>query len=117
MLHIEPDEVEKLDFQGLQVADFTAGFSLSASVAEINVPPGVSHAKALSTKCDKYYFCIEGSVAFTVEGQPAHLDSQGLLAIPAKAWFEYTNVTSEAARLLLVHVPPFDLEAEVFANQ
>ena len=117
MLHVKPDEVEQFDFGGLLILDFTAGTSLSASLAHIEVPPGAVHAKAKSTKCDKYYFCTGGSVAFTGEGLQVQLASSNLLVIPANEWFEYTNATSDTARLLLVHVPPFDPDAEVFADQ
>ena len=116
MLHVKPDEVNNLDFRGLQVMDYTEGLSLSASIAEIEVPPGVSHAKAKSSRYDKYYFCTEGSIAFTCGGQPEQLNTRSLLVIPANSWFKYTNETGEVARLLLVHVPPFDLGAEVFAD-
>ena len=115
MLHVKPDEVEQFDFGGLLITDFTAGTSLSASLAQIEVPPGAVHAKAKSTKCDKYYFCTAGSVVFTCEGQQVQLVASSLLVIPANEWFEYRNETSETARLLLVHVPPFDLDTEVFA--
>ena len=69
MLHVKRYEVDKFDFGGLLIRDFTIGTTLSASVAQIEVPPGAVHARAKSTKCDKYYFCTGGSVAFTGEGQ------------------------------------------------
>ncbi len=117
MLHVKRDEVEQFDFGGLLIKDLTAGTTLSASLAQIEVPPGAVHARAKSTKSGKYYFCTHGSVAFTGEGQQVQLVASNLLAIPANEWFEYTNETSDAARLLLVHVPPFDPDAEVFADQ
>ena len=94
--------------------DYTEGLLHSASVATIQVPPGASHPRAKSVRCDKYYFCSEGSIAFNVEGLQEQLDARGLLVIPANSWFKYTNESSKTACLLLVHVPPFDLSAEVF---
>ena len=114
MLHIRPAQLEPFDFGGLLITDLTAGASLSASVAQIDIPPGAVHPRAKSTKSDKYYFCTSGSVEFTCEGQETNLLSPGLLVIPANEWFEYRNESNETACLLLVHVPPFDLSCEVF---
>ncbi len=117
MLHVELADVDRIDFGGLAIADLTAGMSLSASIAQIEVPPGAAHIKAKSTKSDKYYLCTEGTVAFNCQGKQVLLVAPSLLVIPANEWFEYTNDSNETARLTLVHVPPFDLDAEVFADQ
>ena len=117
MLHVELADVERINFGGLLIADLTAGMSLSASIAQIVVPPGAAHARAKSTKCDKYYVCTDGAISFVCQGRHVHLVAPSLLVIPANEWFEYTNPSIEPARLTLVHVPPFDLRAEVIADQ
>ena len=114
MKHFKRDESEQFDFGGLLITDLTAGASLSASVAQIEVPQGATHPRAKSTRSDKYYLCTSGSVAFTSEEHQVRLTSPELLVIPANEWFEYRNETNETARMLLFHVPPFDLDCEVF---
>jgi len=44
------------------------------------------------------------------------LDSQDLLLIPKNEWFDYRSDKEETARLLLLHLPPFEIEAEEFAE-
>ncbi len=55
-------------------------------------------------------------MSFRVEGQDVALDNQDLLLIPKNEWFDYRNDNAETARLLLLHIPPFDIEAEEFAE-
>jgi len=104
------------DFKGLQIRELTPEDMKGASVAEIEVAVGVSHPRARSSKCDKLYVCIEGAVSFQVEGEPVALVPKDVLFIPKNTWFSYKNQTTETARLLLVHVPGFDLEAEEFGE-
>ncbi|MEK7764630.1 MAG: cupin domain-containing protein, partial [bacterium] len=66
------------------------------------------------TRSDKYYVGLEGAVTFQVEGRAQTLQASELLLISKGEWFSYTNATDREARLLLVHVPPFDLGAEEF---
>ena len=79
-------------FGGLRIKDLTTRSQSSASVAYVEVAPGVAHATAKSTRSDKYYVCIAGRVVFEVNEQRVEL----------------------APLDLLVHVPPFDPEGEVF---
>ncbi len=102
------------DFNGLQIAELTPDGLDLASVAEITVPPGVQHDRARSTKCDKLYVCVEGEVSFNVGDESARLAPTDVLSIPKNEWFDYRNDGQAAARLLLVHIPPFDLECEQF---
>lgn len=116
MFFVNSTDVDQFDFGGLLISDFTAGSGLSASVAQVVVPPGAAHPKAKSLKSDKYYLCNSGSVDFICEGTEVRVVPSTLLVIPANEWFEYRNDTSETAELLLIHVPPFDLNSEVFGE-
>ena len=44
------------------------------------------------------------------------LGTKDLLFIPKNEWFDYRNDQEETARLLLMHIPPFEIEAEEFAE-
>ncbi len=117
MWHFRHQNLEPFPFSGLTIRDFTAsGGPASASFAEIEVPPAARHMKARSTRSDKYYFCLEGAVRFQVAEEELVLRANDLLVIERGTWFAYANERAGAARLLLVHVPPFDLEAEEFRN-
>ena len=109
-------DIEQFDFGGILIKDFTADENLSASLAYIEIPPGIGHPRAQSTKSDKYYFCTSGSAMFRCGNREVQLNASGLLVIQANEWFEYWNDSRELARLLLFHVPPFDLNYEVFAE-
>ena len=116
MVQVRLEDTEQFDFGGLLIRDLTAGQSLSASVAHIDVPAGTIHPKAKSTRSDKYYVCICGSVEFKLGDREVKLAASDLLAIPANEWFEYRNDSGESAHMVLFHVPPFDLDCEVFAE-
>ena len=53
---------------------------------------------------------------FLVEGKPVTLKPMELLVIQKDEWFAYRNASDENAVLLLVHVPSFDLDSEVFLD-
>jgi len=114
MKHIPRASVASFDFKGLSIADFGPGPGSSASVALITVLPGVKHPEARSRKSDKYYYCLEGPVAFQVESQKIDLATSDMLVINAGEWFSYANTGIREGKLLLIHVPPFDLGAEEF---
>ena len=114
MFHSKLQNVTPFDFRGLLIRDPALEAVSSASVAHIVVAPGVSHPKARSTKSDKFYVCIDGSLAFTVDSHRVDVEPTDLLVIQRNEWFEYENVGTKAATFLLIHVPPFDLESEEF---
>jgi mannose-6-phosphate isomerase-like protein (cupin superfamily) len=107
-------DVLPFDFAGLQIRELTPQELLSASVAEIEVVPGVKHERARSRRSDKLYICIEGEVSFRVENESVSLTPRDLLLIRKGEWFDYRNACGQIARLLLIHVPPFDLRSEEF---
>ncbi len=116
MEYISGKDINPFDFGGLKIRELTPRELSEASIAEIEVAPGCSHPRARSKKSDKIYFCLQGTVSFRIEGQDVTLVNQDLLLIPKNEWFDYCNDNSETARLLLVHIPPFEIEAEEFAE-
>jgi len=116
MEYVSSKDVKPFDFGGLKIRELTPSALSEASIAEIEVASGCSHQRARSNKSDKLYVCLQGAVSFRVEGQDVALDNQDLLLIPKNEWFDYRNDNAETARLLLLHIPPFDIEAEEFAE-
>jgi mannose-6-phosphate isomerase-like protein (cupin superfamily) len=117
MWHLDSRAVAPFDFSGLEIRDLTAGLrAASASAAHIRVPPGAEHAPARSHRCDKYYLGLVGSVDFRVGDDAVTLYPHAVLFIEKGEWFAYANQGEQAAELFLLHVPPFDLEAEELAT-
>ena len=114
MLHTAYKNAEPFDFRGLTIRELTPKGLESSSVAEIEVSPGASHETARSVKSDKIYICTQGAVVFKVGRREVGLETGDLLLIPRNEWFCYYNTSGETARLILVHIPPFDLECEEF---
>jgi mannose-6-phosphate isomerase-like protein (cupin superfamily) len=112
--------LEPIDFGGLKVFDYTAALAgdpnLSASFAVIDVPSGVAHAEAYSRRSDKYYLVIAGAVDFVLGGVPATLAAGDFCHVKKGERFSYKNTDRRAARLVLVHSPPFDLADEVVST-
>ena len=117
MIHVKEANVTPFDFQGLDIRDFTGTLLDGASFAQIMVPQGAAHPKAKSTRSDKLYVGIDGVVLFSVEGKPVSLEPTDLLVIHKGEWFEYHNASDSGATLLLIHVPSFDMESEVFLEK
>jgi mannose-6-phosphate isomerase-like protein (cupin superfamily) len=112
---IRRSEVEPFDFDGLVIADYTTGRGeLSSSLARIEVAPGVAHMLSWSTRSDKYYYVVSGRLEFEVDGAAERLEPGDALVIRQGQRFRYANDSDEPAALLLVHTPPFLLEAERF---
>ena len=114
MHYVRSRDVASFRFGGLQIRDLTAQTFPSASIACVEVAPGVAHDMAKSTKSDKFYVCIAGNVVFEVNEERIELGPLDLLVVEQDEWFAYRNESEETATLLLVHVPPFELESEVF---
>ena len=114
MHYVRNSDAASFRFGDLQVRDLTAQSLSSASVAHVEVAPGVAHDTAKSTKSDKFYVCIAGNVVFEVNTQRVELGPLDLLVVERDEWLAYRNESEHTATLLLLHVPPFDLESEVF---
>ncbi len=103
------------DFEGLKLKELGPAGLDFASIAEIEVPCRTQHRKAHSTTCNKLYVCLEGQIRFSLNDEESILDPKDVLFIPKGEWFSYRNSSeSTSARLLLIHVPPFNLEKEEF---
>jgi mannose-6-phosphate isomerase-like protein (cupin superfamily) len=114
VLHIAHGDVPPFDFHGLRIVDYTRQLVPSASVAHIAVEPGVQHPTTRSTRSDKFYYCLAGPISFVVQDEAIVLGTGDVLVIAKNEWFSYTNATERDVRLLLIHVPCFDLAAEEF---
>jgi mannose-6-phosphate isomerase-like protein (cupin superfamily) len=101
-------------FEGLRIFDYTAGQSLSSSVAAIEVASGIRHAEAWSRRSDKYYVVSQGEVRFVLDGKAHVLKAGDFCFVGQGHRFSYSNESSEPATLILIHTPNFDLNEEVF---
>jgi len=106
-----------IDFHGLRIFDYTAGQSLSSSIAAVEVAPGAQHAEAWSRRSDKYYVVTRGEVRFALEGERHLLKAGDFCFVRQGQRFSYSNDTAELATLVLVHTPSFDLSAEVLVAE
>lgn len=116
MSYVRFGDITPFDFRGLQICELTPEPLSSASIAQIEVPPEVAHPKAKSTHSDKIYVCVGGTVTFNVGGDQVELGFMDVLVVPRNEWFCYSNRESKVAQLLLVHVPPFNINSEVFSE-
>jgi mannose-6-phosphate isomerase-like protein (cupin superfamily) len=117
MDYISYQNIHPFDFYGLRIRDFTAGTQASMSIAEIEAPPGIRHQTARSNKSDKLYYCLEGDAAFRVGEKELVLHPGDVLIIRKGEWFDYESAGNITARLLLIHVPPFDGNYEEFKTK
>jgi len=108
--------IPTFDFQGLRISDYTADRDeLSSSLARIEVAAGAGHAPSRSTRSDKYYYVLAGRLRIETESEGEdELDAGDVWVVPCGESFRYANAGDEPASLLLVHTPPFRLEAEIF---
>jgi len=113
---IRRSALQRIDFDGLGIFDYTSDANLRSSLATIDVPPGGRHGKAWSRKSDKYYFVTHGRVRFTVGDEVTDLAEGDFCFVRQGTVFGYDNTTAEPAGLLLVHTPAFELSAEVFVD-
>lgn len=113
---ITRDSVSPLDFEGLEIRDYTHDLKPSSSVAQITVPAGARHRPSWSKRSDKYYFGLRGKLSFTVGDLVVELAAGDLCIIHKGDRFGYENTSDEVATVLLVHTPSFDLSQEVFED-
>ena len=111
---VKREALAAIDFGGLEIYDYTAGAETGSSFAVIEAPPGVRHAEAWSKRSDKYYYVVAGQVQFALDGAEFVLACGDFCLVRQGQRFWYENRAQEAATLILVHTPSFDLEAEVF---
>jgi mannose-6-phosphate isomerase-like protein (cupin superfamily) len=113
-MKVERASLPAIDFDGLEIRDYTAGRDGGSSMAEIVVPAGARHRRAWSRRSVKYYYVIDGRLSFVVDDQAIDLVAGDVCIVPRGTRFSYENRTGTAAKLLLVHTPSFELAKEVF---
>ena len=111
---IHRSALSAVDFEGLTIHDYTAGAETSASLATIEVAPGVRHREAWSRRSSKYYYVLAGQIRFALDGDEHELCAGDFCLVRQGKRFWYENRAAEPATLVLVHVPSFDLACEVF---
>lgn len=107
-------DMEPLEFEGLQIRDYTSSVDCSSSLAVVVVPSNGSHPPACSERSDKYYLVVEGAVSFTVGNYRAILEELDACLVRRGEVFSYRNHTRKTARLVLLHTPPYDHRFEKF---
>ena len=108
--------VTPLDFDGLEILDYTANQPLNSSLAHIRVPPGVRHALSWSTRSHKYYYILSGTLCFWLDQEQTLLQAGDVCIVPKGRRFKYENRSDAPVELLLFHTPSFQLEAEAFED-
>jgi mannose-6-phosphate isomerase-like protein (cupin superfamily) len=106
--------VERFDFDGLIIADYTAKLDENSSFATIFVLPQISHKLSWSKRSCKYYFIVTGEIIFTVNDKESALSSGDLCVIRKGEKFKYKNNSNEIVKMILVHTPNFKLDQEIF---
>ena len=112
-MKIARESLKALEFEGLEIRDYTAERDVSSSMAEITVPAGVRHKRAWSKRSDKYYYVLDSRLSFIVDEQIIELAAGDVVIIRRGVRFSYENKTKRVAKVLLVHTPSFDLADEV----
>jgi mannose-6-phosphate isomerase-like protein (cupin superfamily) len=113
---IRQARLHPINFDGLRIYDYTAEKPCSSSLALIDVPPGVHHRLAKSSRSDKYYYVVEGQLFFTLDGIEYNLGAGDFCLVSREHTFSYTNRGDKHTKLILVHTPAFKLEAEEFLD-
>ena len=111
---VKQSSVDPIDFDGLQILDYTSKLDSRSSFAVITVPPGTAHAESWSKRSDKYYYVVTGKVAFTLDGEQHVLSAGDFCVVLQGQHFSYLNRELKEAQICLVHTPSFDLKSEVF---
>lgn len=111
---VRRSSLKPIDFDGLQILDYTVDVDSSSSVASIKVPPKARHSEAWSKRSDKYYLVTAGSIRFVLDDEPIDLSVGDFCFIRQGKRFSYSNEGPEEASLVLVHTPAFRLEDDVF---
>jgi len=111
---IRKEQVNKIDFDGLEILDYTSGCNESSSFATIKVPQNIKHKVSWSKRSDKYYYVMEGEIKFIIDDETMILKQGDFCIIKKGSKFYYYNESDRDVMLVLVHTPNFDLNEEVF---
>lgn len=115
-MFLRRQKTEPLDFNGLEIVDYTSTIDYSSSLAVVAVPPNGCHPPAYSKRSDKIYFVIQGTLSFAVGDDEAVLEEGDVSLVQRGKVFSYRNHAQITARLMLVHTPSFDISSEVFIS-
>lgn len=111
---IKKNEVDAIDFIGLEIFDYTAKPNEKSSFLVIKVKPDISHQLSWSTSSDKYYYILNGSLEFCIDDKNISLNEGDFCIIKKGEKFKYKNISENTAVLILIHTPNFILEKEIF---
>jgi len=111
---IKKDSLKSIDFFGLKIYDFTAGFESKSSFAVVQIPPNSNHKEAWSTRSDKFYYIINGKLQFILENKKFTLSKDDFLVVLKGQHFSYKNLQKCESPLILIHTPSFDINSERF---
>lgn len=111
---IKREEINVIDFSGLEILDYTSKCNEKSSFAIIKVPSNVSHQLSWSKRSDKYYYVIDGKIDFTIDDNNFCLNKGDFCIVKKGEKFKYKNNTNEIVSLILIHTPNFILAEEVF---
>ena len=112
MRHVTGAAAPVHDWRGIAIKELTpAEADLPGSLVEVDVPAGVVHPTARSTKCGTFYYCADGELSFEVGGQEFLVGPGDLVIVDAGEWYGYRNDSAAIARLLSFNVPAYDAAA------
>ena len=111
---VKKEQANKIDFDGLEILDYTSAYKESSSFATITVPQHAKHKLSWSKRSDKYYYVMAGEIIFTMDDMVIILKQGDFCMIRKGSKFSYQNESGKDALLILVHTPNFDLNEEVF---
>jgi len=113
-MFIKQEKIKPIEFDRINIIDYTTGLETESSIAEVTIPSGINHKISWSTWSDKYYYIVQGIVDFTIGEEQNQLSSGDVCIIPKGVRFNYSNNGPGDAKLILVHTPGFKLEFEIF---
>ena len=112
MQHITGAGAPVHDWRGITIRELSPpGASWPGSLVEVDVPAGVRHPVARSTKCGTFYYCDHGELEFDAGGQQFRVSPGDLVVLEANEWYSYRNDSGQPARLLSFNVPAYDAAA------
>ena len=88
---VKQSSVDPIDFDGLQILDYTAKLDSRSSFAVITIPSGTAHTESWSKRSDKYYYVVTGRVEFRLDGQQQVLSAGDFCVVPQGQHFSYLN--------------------------